>query len=80
MEIAPMNLNLLDRCLLWLFSKRRKNFESKRLENVDCPLCGAAYQDVARSPRPALYLGRIVLPVVDHVSPIEDTVDKDVTV
>lgn len=75
-----MQLNLVDRCLLWLLAKRRNHLESKGFECVECPLCGAADQDVAGSPRPALYLGRIVLPVVDHIAPIKDAVDKQISV
>lgn len=75
-----MRQNLVDRCLLWLLAKRRNNLESKGFECVDCPLCNSADENVAGSLRPALYLGRIVLPVVDHVAPIKDAVDKEVSV
>ena len=78
-KIIPAH-SLLKRYFPWLISEWRNHFKPQSLKGIQCPLCGAAYQDVARSPRPALYLGRIVLPVVDHVAPIEDTVDKDVTV
>ena len=73
-------LTLLERCFLWLLSKRRNHFESKGLECVQCPLCGAANRNIGRPLRPATYLGRVRLPVKEHIAPIENAVDKDMSV
>jgi hypothetical protein len=74
------SLILLERCLLWLIAKRRKNFKSERFKCVQCPLCGAANQNIGRPFRSATNLGRVRFPREDHIAPVEDAVDKQIPV
>ncbi len=77
---SESNRNLLERCFFWFLSKWGRNSESHKFKHLQCPLCGATKQDVGWPSGPALYLGHARFPRENHVTSIEDAVDKDVSV
>jgi hypothetical protein len=78
-ELVPTK-SLVKRYFLWLLSEWRNHFKPQSLKGIQCPLCGATKQDVRFPTVSATHLGRVRFGTVNQVAPIEDAVDKDISV
>ncbi len=72
--------DLLERCLSWLFSERRGQRKAEELKQIKCPLCGSTEHDSWRTGGCAVFIGHGIFGSKDNLTPVEDAIDKDVSV